>query len=578
MKEGESMNMKSKMAIASGKVEAEIVFKNARIINVFTGDIGLNDIAVEDGLIIGVGTYHGQKEVDLHGQYVCPGFIDGHVHIESSMVTPAQFGNIVLPKGTTTVIADPHEIANVAGEEGIHYMLKSAEMTPLDVFMMVPSSVPATSFETSGAVIDAPAVKRLRDVKGILGLGEVMNYPDVINGTSDIHEKIKLMKGRPIDGHAPGLSGYGLKAYIVAGILSDHECFSRDALLERVSQGMYVHLREGSATKNVDALLGAVNPHTSRRLMFCTDDKHPEDIALEGHINYNVNLAIKGGVDPIDAIRMATLNIAECYGLEQHGAIVANRFADFIVFESLKAIEPTEVYKKGVRVAKNNEVTFSSETLSDSSITNSVHIDLDTLDFTLKLTHNKVKVIGLIENNITTTKELRTVQIKNGHYVNNKDTDILKLAVVERHKHTGNIGLGLVEGFGFKGGALAMSIAHDSHNLIVMGDSDDAMKKAIHALAKTQGGIALVQTNVKTEVLTLEVAGIMTTASHKDVSKKLNSMKAQIRKMGLSSKIKDPFIQLAFLSLPVVPALKLTDQGLFDVKRFTHTQIEQEED
>ncbi|MFW6285290.1 MAG: adenine deaminase [Bacillota bacterium] len=572
------MNVTTKMAIASGKEKAETVFKNARLVNVFTGAIERCDIAVQDGMILGVGDYHGKKEHDLKGKYVAPGFIDGHVHIESSMVTPAQFGNIILPKGTTTVIADPHEIANIAGEDGIRYMLKSAKKTPLDVFMMVPSSVPATTFETSGATIDKETVERLRDVEGIHGLGEVMNYPDVVSGAEEIHAKIKAMEGLIIDGHAPGLSGYGLSAYVAAGVMTDHECFSHEALLERVQKGMYVHLREGSVTRNVEALLPAVNPHTSRRLLFCTDDKHPEDIAKEGHINYNVNLAIDYGIDPIEAIRMATLNAAECYGLKRHGAIAPNRYADFIVFSSLEAIEPIQVYKKGRLVAYNGRATCMPEPIIESTITKSVHIDASALDFRLKLNHESVKVIGLIENNITTTKEIRKVRVENGLYVNDPNQDILKLAVVERHKKTGNIGLGLVEGFGFKNGALAMTIAHDSHNLIVTGDTDEAMEKAVHALMKSQGGIALVDNEGKVTTLPLEVGGIMTTVRHESVAHTLESMKKTVRAMGLSSKIKDPFIQLAFLSLPVIPALKLTDKGLFDVDAFDHTRLEAGDD
>ncbi|MFW6284827.1 MAG: adenine deaminase [Bacillota bacterium] len=570
------MNIKTKMAIASGKEKAETVFKNARVVNVFTGEIEKSDIAVQDGMILGLGNYHGKREVDLEGKYVAPGFIDGHVHIESSMVTPAQFGNIVLPKGTTTVIADPHEIANVAGEDGIRYMLKSAEETPLDVFMMVPSSVPATTFETSGATIDVKAVERLRDVEGVHGLGEVMNYPDVVSGAEAIHAKIKAMEGKTIDGHAPGLSGYGLSAYVAAGVMTDHECFSHEALLERVEKGMYVHLREGSVTRNVEALLPAVNRHNVRRLLFCTDDKHPEDIAREGHINYNVNLAIDYGIDPVEAIRMATLNAAECYGLKQHGALAPNRYADFIVFSSLEAIEPTKVYKKGKLVAYNNKATHIPSPITDAAITNSVHVDASALDFTLKLNSERVKVIGLIENNITTTKEIRTVRVENGVYVNHPNQDVLKIAIIERHKQTGNIGVGLVEGFGFKNGALAMTIAHDSHNLIVTGDSDEAMSRAVQALIDAQGGIALADDKGKIHTLPLEVGGIMTTAPHESVAHKLESMKKIIRAMGLSKKIKDPFIQLAFLSLPVIPALKLTDRGLFDVDAFDHTPIEEE--
>ncbi len=572
------MDTKTLMARASGKEKATKVFKNARLLNVYTKEIEKVDIALEGDTIIGTGTYEGKETIDLEGAYVAPGFIDGHVHIESSMVTPERFASLIMPHGTTTVIADPHEIANVTGKKGIRYMLKCAKRTPLSVKMMVPSSVPATTFETSGATLSSKDIDAIKDLEGIFGLGEVMNDPGVINGESDIHEKLTIMKDRPIDGHAPGLSGLDLNAYILAGVMTDHECETTDALLERVKKGMYVHLREGSQTRNVKDLLPAVNKNTLSRLLFCTDDKHPEDIKQEGHINYNVNLAIKYGIDPIDAVCMATLNAANCYGLKDLGAIAPGKKADFIVFDSLKSIHPNMVYKNGELVCENKKMLVDIEPYQDKALEHTVNIKMDDLDFTLFLKHNRVHVIGLNENNITTKKLIKSVKTKEGIYQNSEEDDIMKLAVVERHRASGNIGLGLVEGFGFKHGALAMSIGHDSHNVLVLGDSDEAMERATRKVVDMQGGIALAERNGRVQALQLEVAGLMTKAPHKTVEKTLGEMKETLRIMGLNETIRDPFIQLAFLSLAVVPKLKLTDRGLFDVDAFKHIDIETKED
>jgi len=568
------MNDKERMKIARGVKKAALVLKNARIVNVFTKELEDGDIAIQDGLIVGIGKYRGKEEVDLQGSYVAPGFIDGHVHIESSMVTPPQFANIVLPKGTTTIIADPHEIANVSGKEGIRYMLRSSKASFLDVFMMIPSSVPATTFETAGANVSVEDIAELALEDGVLGLGEVMNYPDVLKGEQTIHDKIRLMQPRPIDGHAPSLKGNDLNAYATAGVQTDHECSTVEEMLDRVRRGMYVHLREGSVTRNVRTLLKGVTDKNTERLLFCTDDKHPEDIKAEGHINYNVNLAIDHGIDPITAIKMATLNAATCYKLPRHGAIAPSYYADLVVFDSLEKIEPKAVYKRGTLVAKNNEPLIDAPTIKDATVSDTVHVDLDRLDFTLKLKKNTVKVIGLIKNNITTKRLNETVLIEDGAYKNDPEQDLLKLAVVERHKGSGDYGLALVKGFGLKNGALAMTIAHDSHNLVVVGDSDKAMRLATEKIVEISGGIVLVKDGEVEDALQLEIGGIMTTKPASKVAETLNRMKEKVRAMGLNPDIDDPFIQLAFLSLPVIPDLKLTDQGLFDVNAFKIVPIE----
>ncbi|HBG33689.1 MAG: adenine deaminase [Tenericutes bacterium GWC2_39_45] len=568
------MNYKSIMKKARGEQKASLVLKNGRIINVYSGEIEELDIAIEDGKIIGIGTYNGIKEIDLKKMYVAPGLIDGHVHIESSMLTPPQFAKIVLPKGTTTIIADPHEIANVSGVPGIEFMLKSSEHIPLSVYMMIPSCVPATIDENAGAMITAHDIKKLKKHPRVLGLGEVMDYPSVIQGNTMIFEKIKVMNHHMIDGHAPDVIGNDLNAYITAGVMTDHECTMVISMQERIKRGMYVHLREGSATRNTKTLLKGLNKNNIHRVLFCTDDKHPEDIKNEGHINYNVNLAIEHGIDPIDAIRMATINAANCYHLPNIGGIAPGKDADLIIFDSLKKIEPLFVYKKGVLVASHGKALFEASTEVPDAVLNTVHLDLDQLSFSLQLKSNQVKVIGLIQNNITTHLLNRTVNVTNNQFVYDKHADILKLAVIERHHNKKLIGIGLVEGFGFKNGALAMTIAHDSHNLIIVGSSDDDMRLAAEKINEIQGGIVLVRNGKVVHFLKLEVGGIMTNAESIVVSESLKYMKKEIKDMGLDQDIDDPFISLAFLALPVIPTLKLTDRGLFDVNQFKIVLIE----
>jgi adenine deaminase len=568
------MNTKEMIQVSRGLIKAEFVLKNAVIINVLSGEFEEADIAIHQGIIVGIGNYEGEVEHDLEKRYVAPGFIDGHVHIESAMSTPIEFAKMVLPKGTTTVIADPHEIANVCGKNGISFMLDSSEHIPLNVYMMIPSCVPATKFENSGAVITANDIKAFKNHPRVLGLGEVMDYPSVIAADSNILEKIETMKNRIIDGHAPDISGKDLNAYMQAGVMTDHECTLVESLTERVRRGMYVHLREGSATRNVKTLLKGVTKQNLHRLLFCTDDKHPEDVFLEGHINYNVNLAIAHGIEPIDAIRMATINAANCYGLNHLGAIAIHRSADLIVFEDLKKIEPIEVYKGGVLVAKNNHPLFEGDTVIPKTVKHTIHVDLSSIDLSLKIKNNPVHVIGIIKDNITTHKLIRQVKVENNQFVYDSSKDILKLAVIERHHMTKNIGLGLVEGFGFKNGAIAMTIAHDSHNLVCLGSDDQQMKMAIEKIVDLEGGIVIVANHKIVDFLKLEIAGLMTSSPVKEVQETLKRMKKIIVEMGLSSDISDPFISLSFLALPVIPKLKLTDQGLFDVETFQMITIE----
>jgi adenine deaminase len=559
---------------ARGLEKVQLVLKNCKIINVYTNEIEFGDIAIEDGMILGTGFYKGILEHDMKGLYVAPGLIDGHVHIESSMVTPPEFAKLVVPFGTTTVIADPHEIANVSGIEGIKFMLDSSEQIPLNVYMMIPSCVPATKEDMGGASISVYDIKSLLDHPRVIGLGEVMDYPAVIEGDPEIHQKIELMKKMNIDGHAPDVTGYDLNAYLLSGIMTDHECTKVDAMIERIRKGMYVHLREGSATKNTLDLLKGVKHQYLSRLLFCTDDKHPEDIGLEGHINFNVNLAISTGIDPIDAIKIATINAATCYHLKDVGAIAPGKFADLIVFDNLKHIVPSMVYKKGVLVAKSQKSLFKVFEKPPMTVLNTVRINPSELNFDLFLRKNKVRVIGLIEHNVTTNHLIREVILKDGKFDQSSNPDLLKIAVIERHHNTNQTALGLVHDFGHLEGAIAMTIAHDSHNLVVIGSDDNDMKLACKRIYEIQGGIVIVKKGKIQNELELEVSGIMTNKDSNLIKDKIKEMKEDVKLMGLSKKIDDPFLLLAFLSLPVIPKLKLTYRGLFDVEKFKLIDIE----
>jgi len=569
------MNTIQLVKVARGDKKADLVLKNCTIINVFNHRIEHGDIAITGGIIAGIGKYAGRKEIDIGGGFVCPGFIDGHVHIESSMLTPPQFAKSVIPKGTTTVIADPHEIANVCGVQGIEFMLDSSENLPLDVFIMLPSCVPSTEYENAGAVLSAEDLAPLMSRERVLGLGEMMNYPGVIGGNKKVHDKLDIANGRRIDGHAPGISGKELNAYIASGIQTDHESTKVEEMAEKISKGMYAIIREGSATRNLDALIKGVNKENLRRVLFCTDDKHPKNIKNEGHINYNVKEAIGHGVDPVDAIIMATLNTAECYGLKDRGALAPGYIADLLVLDNLRDISVLQVYKNGKLVAENDEAKFGARAVADKRVLDTVVLnDNMEIDFSMRLKSDVVKVIQLVKNNVITKKVIRKVDTEEGYYQNNPKLDILKLAVIERHKKTGNIGLGLVEGYGLKNGAVALTIAHDSHNIIVIGDNDRDMKKAIKELQKCEGGITICRGGKVLDSLILEVAGLMTDSAIDDVEEKIDEMTGIAESMGVNKGL-DPFMTLSFLALPVIPALKLTDRGLFDVDNFGFVGIEE---
>ena len=564
--------------LAAGRELPELVLKNCRIVNVFTEEILSGDIAIDCGWIVGVGLYQGIQEVDLKNAYVAPGLIDAHVHLESSMVTPGQFAKAVLPHGTTTVIADPHEIANVCGLNGIRYMLEQSSEIPLDVFVMMPSCVPATPFESAGAVIRAEDMVEMLEHPRVLGLGELMDYPGVIGARPDVLDKIVVgAKGRMIDGHGPLLTGNELNAYVMAGVGTDHECTTEDEMLQRLRLGMYIQIREGSAAKNLNALMKGVTPQNSRRVLFCTDDRHPGDILLEGHIDNNVREAIRGGFPAAAAIRMATLNAAECYQLGHLGAIAPGYQADLIVFESLEELRVAKVFKRGRLVAENGEPLFNIVERPDDCVLNTVRLHkMLPEQLALKLDSNAVNVIRLLSHSLVTEKVVREVSVRDGMFAHDDQFDILKLAVIERHKATGNIGLGLLENYGLKSGAIASTVAHDSHNLIVVGSNDSDMLTAIAEIERIGGGLAIARHGEILGSLPLPIAGLMSDSPLQEVDDKLNELLKIAYEMGVNPQL-EPFMTLAFLALPVIPNIKLTDLGLFDVSRFEFMKISAKE-
>lgn len=559
--------LKKTIEIANGEIKADLVFKDANIINVFTNEIIRGDVAIYKGKIVGIGEYSGEEEINLEGKYLSPSFIDGHVHIESSMVTPSQFAKAILPRGTTTIIADPHEIANVKGIEGIKYILDESENLPLDVYVMLPSCVPATPFENSGAVLNAEDLKELIDKKRVLGLGEMMNYPGVINRDKNVLEKILMAKGKIIDGHGPLISGRELNAYVAAGVETEHECSSVDEMKNRLRLGMYIHIREGSAARNLKELIKGVDKDNLRRCIFCTDDKHPKDLLQDGSIDHNIRLAIKEGLDPIDCIKMASLNAAECYGLKGKGAIAPGYLADLVVIDNLDDFNVLEVYKEGKLVGENLKPLFTVEDKNNNHMKNTVNIkNITEEDLEIYLEGERVNVIKLLPHNLITEKVERKVIVKDEKF--KSGNDILKVAVVERHNKTGNVGLALVEGFGLKNGSIASTIAHDSHNIIVIGDSDRDMVLAIRELERVGGGITMVSEGSVIDTLPLTIGGLMSEEPLEEVDEKLSKMlEIAYEKLNVSRDI-EPFMTLSFIALPVIPNIKVTDMGLFDVGEF----------
>lgn len=568
------MNKKHLIRVAQGLEPADLVLKNAEVFHVYTGEFILCDIAIADGYIAGTGSYFGIEEIDMQGRYITPGFIDAHVHIESSMLTPYQFAKAALPCGVTTIVTDPHEIANVCGAKGIQYMLDATEQLPLNVYFMLPSCVPATDFEDSGAVLLAEDLEPFMEHPRVLGLAEVMNAPGVLQQDENVMAKLEMAgKGR-IDGQAPGLTSSQLMGYAAAGITTDHECITKEQALDRLRAGIKVMLREGSAAKNMRGLLPTVNPDTAPYFMFCADDKIPAELLDSGYINYMVKAAIEEGVSVANALQIATINAARHYGIKDAGAILPGRRADLLVFDNLDEWKPRQVYKDGRLAVDNGRLLQEGRNCDSSSLEHTVNLAPVTVEsFRLPLKTEMANVIGLVPYQIVTNKAVLSVKRVDGCAVSDVENDILKLAVLERHHATGNIGLGLVKGFGLKRGALASTVGHDSHNLIVIGTNDEDMLAAVQELQRIGGGICIAEDGQIRGVLPLPVGGLMTNEPALMVAKQQAEMIALAREMGVPE-FYSPFLTLAFLSLPVIPSLKLTDRGLVDVDSFKFIPLE----
>ena len=560
--------MKNIIRSARGRKPVDLVLANARIINVFSGEIFDGDIAVDHGDIVGFGSYEAERTVDMDGRFVAPGFIDAHVHIESSMTGITEFARAVVVCGTTTVVADPHEIANVLGAEGIDYMLRSSQGQPMNIYFTLPSCVPATTMETSGATLKAEDLLPFMGHDQVLALAEMMNYPGVINEDPEVLKKIEMAgRGRkPVDGHAPGLSGQDLCAYISAGISSDHECTTEREAKEKLNLGMHIMIREGTAAKNLEALLPVVNERTASRMMWCTDDRHPQDILEKGHIDSMVRKAISTGLDPVIAIQMATINPSEYFRVSTVGAIAPGRRADLVVFSDLDAPHMEAVYSGGVLVAEYGKLSPDIVPPDPVLVPPSMNVDMNQIDLCIPAANGRIRVIDIVPDQIITGQRILEPMISDGKAVADTSRDILKIAVIERHTASGNVGKGFVRGFGLKRGAIASSVAHDSHNIIVVGTNDDDMNAAIRAIVKMGGGLAAAFDKKICADLALPIAGLMSLDSIPAVRDKIDRLIHTAREFG--STLHDPFMTLSFLALPVIPELKITDKGLVDVARF----------
>lgn len=539
---------------------AAFVIKNANIVNVFTGEIQHGDVAVRDGIILGIGTYSGREEYDAEGRYLCPGLIDSHVHIESSMAHPSRFASLILQQGTTAIIADPHEIANVCGTDGIQYMLDQTEWLPLSVFMMLPSCVPCTAFETSGAKLTAKDMEQFLEHPRVLGLGEVMDYVAAVSGEGEMLDKLELCHGRPIDGHAPLLTGDLLNAYCVAGPRTDHECSSYEEVLEKLRKGMRIHLRLGSACRGIETIFRQIadNGLPTRRMQFCTDDKHLENIRDEGHINYILRRAVANGIDPIQAVQMATINAAETYGLIGYGAVAPGYRADLVLFDNLKDFRPQLVVTDGQIFRPEADLPVKP----DPKIYNSVHLAPRKPDVLRLPVEGPMPIIQTVDGELLTRLVWEEVPTRDGAF--SAGGGLVKLAVLERHHASSRVGLGILRGLPLQAGAMATTVGHDSHNLIVAGDNDADMLIAIDALEECGGGYVVVSEGRVLAKLALPVAGLMSDAPLDEILRHQQALLHAAAQLGISN-TSDPFITLSFVALPVIPDVRLTDMGMFDV-------------
>lgn len=551
------------VSVAAGQSEPDLILKNATYVNVFSNELCRGDIAVAEGLIVGMGHYEGDCQVDMAGKLVLPGFLDAHIHLESSLVKPAEFAKAVLAHGTTTVVVDPHEIANVMGTDGIHYMLQATEGLPVDVRFMLPSCVPATPLDESGAILDYRAIDDLFEHPRVQGLAEMMNFPGVIGADSQVLEKIVAAQAhhKKIDGHAPDLAGNDLNAYIAAGVYSDHECHDLQDAIEKLQRGQYIMIREGTAAHNLDALLPLLCQQYADRCMFCCDDKHPSDLLDQGHIDHMVKHAISMGADPILTVKVACHNAARYFLLNNRGAIAPGYLADFVIIDNFREFNILQVYKKGQLMVDNGMVTSFPAPVVEPELEAMAHDTFHMSPLTPAQFEESrpLSVIGMVNGEITTVDAGYATEVDLAQ-------DILKMAVVERHKNTRHIGLGYLKGYGLKTGAVATSISHDSHNIIVVGTNDDEMATAVNRILALKGGIVVIKDGQVTGELPLSVAGIMSDDSIEAVNDALEFAKYCAQAQGVHKTV-DPFMTLSFMSLPVIPTLRLTTRGVFDVAR-----------
>ena len=562
-------SLKRLIDVANGKKKAKLVIKNGSIVDVCSGKVFKADLAIAEGYIAGFGEYEGEKEIDIKGKYISPGLMDAHIHIESSYCTPEEFGRMVVPHGTTTVIADPHEIVNVCGINGFHYMQNAAKNTCLSVKYMMPSCVPATSMEDAGCIILAKDMKEDIVSEAVPGLGEFMDYNAIIQNDDIALDKLVLARNHKkiIDGHSPNLFGKDLNAYVCGGIDTDHECSTLEEMEDRLSRGIYVQLRQGSACHNLEALIPGINEFNFRRCLLCSDDRQPKTIFEDGHLEYHLRTLVKAGISPVMAIAMATINVSDCYGLKDRGMIVPGKRADFVIFDDLKDFKVSSVYILGEEVAKDGNYLKELEKYDISGVSDTVHLDnfkKEMLQMCLK--SDEVFAIEMIAGGVLSKKtKIKIKRDEKGFFVFDKNIDACKCAVVERHHNTGKVGLGIIKGYGIKSGAIAASVAHDSHNIICVGVNDDEMYMAIENVKENGGGFSLVKDGKVIESLSLPVAGLMSDLSGEEVSKKLLSLhKKAVDELGVNESL-EPVMSLTFMSLMVIPELKLTARGLFDI-------------
>lgn len=570
------MKQEKLIKTARGLEKADLVIKNANVINVLSEEIHKCDIAISDGIIAGIGEgYEGKKEININGAYVSPAFIDGHVHLESSMMLPHEFAKAVVPCGTTTVIIDPHEISNVLGLHGISYMHEAVKNLPLDVYTMLPSCVPATPYETSGFDLNSYDLALLIDSSWVLGIAEMMNYSGLLNLDKNVLAKLDLAKskGKRIDGHAPFLSGKDLCAYAASGVKSDHECTNPEEATEKIRLGMYIMIREGTAAKDLDALIPVLKEKNTRKCMFVTDDRHPKDLRV--HINDMVRRAVDAGVDVIKAVQIGSLNTAEYFGLKNQGAVAPGYKADLLILPDLKTFKPDLVIKDGKVVAENGKLLKDFAKFEKPSVRSSINVRwIEEKDFEIKGTSEFVNTIEIIPHQLVTKSSVCKAKFENGKLNSNTETDTLKILVMERHRATGNIGKGFVKGFNLKSGAIASTVAHDSHNMIIVGTNDFDMYTAAVELVKMQGGKVVVNNGKVIAKLPLPIAGLISDKDFDYVVKHCDELNEAVKELGCT--LDDAFMTMSFLSLPVIPELKITDKGLFSTKKWDFVKINPE--